>query len=85
MKEEKVDSGPLRDFIDGIRLMKKILSWPETWIPALTAVGWVGYMLVYTLAHSLSNPWRSIIIWGMILTLVVVTPGVMFLSGRKQQ
>ena len=84
MKEDKGGGGVLRDLVDGIRFMVKILSWPETWIPALTVGGWVAYMMVYAYAHNLPNPWRAIIIWAMILSLVIITPGVMFLSGRKQ-
>lgn len=83
--EEETSShrGVFRDFIEGLRFMEKILGWFETWIPTLVAVGWVVYMLVYAYAHTLPNPWRSIIIWGMISALAVVTPGVMFLTGRK--
>lgn len=84
MKEEK-SHGVLRDFVDGIKLMKKILSWPETWIPTLVALGWVGYMVIYTFAHTLPNPWKSIIIWGMIFGLAIAAPGIMFLSGRIRE
>ncbi|NIQ06559.1 MAG: hypothetical protein GWO20_12775 [Candidatus Korarchaeota archaeon] len=84
MEGEKGGDGVFRDFINGIKFMMKILSWPETWIPMLTAAGWVGYMLIYTYAHSLQNPWRSIIIWGMILILVIVTPGAIFFSTHKE-
>lgn len=87
MGEERGSSGirrAVRDFVDGLRLMKQILSWYETWIPTLAVAGWVAYMVVYAFAHYLPNPWRSIIIWGMILALSIVAPGVIFLSGRKQ-
>ena len=84
VKEMSVFKGAIRDFLDGLMFMKKILGWRETWIPTLTVAGWVLYMLVISFAHSLPNPWRSIIIWGMIFGLVIVAPGVMFLSERKQ-
>lgn len=88
MGEERGSGGirrVVRDFVDGLRLMKKILSWYETWIPTLAVAGWLAYMVVYALAHSLPNPWRSIIIWGMILALSIVAPGVIFLSGRGKK
>jgi len=75
--------GAIRDFIDALRFMKNILSWRVTWIPTLAMSGVVGFWLVYAFAHSLPNPWRSIVIWGIIFGLVIVAPGVMFLSERK--
>jgi len=76
--------GAIRDFIDGLRFMKNILSWRVTWIPTLVMSGVVGFWLVYAFAHSLPNPWRAITIWGLIVVLVILSPGVLFLSGRKQ-
>ena len=75
--------GAIRDFIDALRFMKNILSWRVTWIPTLAMSGVVGFWLVYAFAHSLPNPWKSIVIWGIIFGLVIVAPGVMFLSERK--
>jgi len=73
-----------RDFVDDLIFLRKILGWYETWIPTLVVLGWVAFMIVYAYAHCLSNPWRSIVIWGIIIGLVIVAPGVNFLSGRKE-
>jgi len=83
-ENEKNQRGVIRDFIQGIRFMMKILSWRETWIPTLVMSGVVGFWLVFAFAHSLPNPWRAITIWGLIVGLVILSPGIMFLSGRKQ-
>ena len=74
----------LKDFINDLRFFKQILGWHETWIPTLVVLGWVSFMIVYAYAHYLANPWRSIVIWGIILSLAIIAPGVVFLSGRKE-
>ncbi|MGD8545598.1 MAG: hypothetical protein PVH12_05430 [Candidatus Bathyarchaeota archaeon] len=73
----------LKDFINDLRLFKQILGWHETWIPTLVVLGWMSFMIVYAYAHYLANPWRSIVIWGIILSLAIIAPGVVFFSRKE--
>lgn len=61
-----------------------ILNWWETWVPTLIALGVVCFWSFFAFALALPNPWRSILIWGVILGLVTIAPGYAFFSGRKK-
>ena len=60
-----------------------ILSWWETWIPPLIALGIVGFWISFAFALTLSNPWRSLIVWGLILVPEILVLGYAFISKRK--
>jgi hypothetical protein len=62
------------DFLDVFRDLLKILSWWETWVPALVVLGIIAFWVVFAFALSLPNPWRSIVIWGMILGVAALIP-----------
>ena len=76
-----------KNFMDAFSIIKDlstILSWWETWVPVLVALAIIGFWSSYAFALTLPNPWKSLIIWGMILTLVTLIPGYSFLSGRQK-
>jgi len=60
-----------------------ILSWWETWIPPLITLGIVGFWISFAFAFTLSNPWRSLIVWGLILVPEILVLGYAFISKRK--
>jgi hypothetical protein len=64
----------LDDLIDGFRDFFKILSWFETWVPSLVALGIVGFWFIFAFAICLPNPWRSILLWGIIFGLAILAP-----------
>lgn len=64
----------LNNLLDVFNHLLKILSWFETWVPSLIALGVVGFWLIFAFALSLPNPWRSILLWGIILGLAVFVP-----------
>jgi hypothetical protein len=62
------------DLLDVFRDLLKILSWYETWVPSLLVLGIIGFWFVFAFALYLPNPWRSIVIWGMILGVAALIP-----------
>jgi hypothetical protein len=43
-------------------------------VPSLVMLGIVGFWFVFAFALCLPNPWRSILLWGIILGLAIVAP-----------
>ena len=66
--------GKLLKLLDTPRFFLKILRWREYWIVMAAAVGVVAVWGTFCLALSLPNPWRSIIMYGMIFGLAVLSP-----------
>lgn len=64
----------LNNLLGVFNQLLKILSWFETWVPSLIALGIVGFWLIFSVALCLPNPWRSILLWGTILGLAIFTP-----------
>jgi len=64
----------LNNLLGVFNQLLKILSWFETWVPSLIALGIVGFWLIFAFAFCLPNPWRSILTWGIILGLALFTP-----------
>lgn len=64
----------LGDLLDVFKDLLKILSWFETWVPSLVALGIVGFWFLFAFALSLPNPWRFILLWGMIFGLAILAP-----------
>jgi len=66
--------GKLLELLDAIRFFLRILRWREYWIVMAAVVGVVAFWGIFCLALYLSNPWRSIVIYGMIFGLAVLSP-----------
>jgi hypothetical protein len=62
----------LNDLLDVFKSLFRILSWVETWVPSLVALAIVAFWIVFALALSLPNPWKSILIWGMFFGLALL-------------
>jgi hypothetical protein len=61
----------VNDLLDVFRSLFRILSWVETWIPSLVAIAIVTFWIVFALALSLPNPWKSLLIWGIFFGLAL--------------
>jgi len=59
----------LLEFLDDLKFFLRILRWREYWIVIGVVLGVLGVWLVFWVALTLENPWRSIIMWGMLLGL----------------
>jgi len=66
--------GKLLELLDSIRFFLKILTWREYWIVIVAVLGVVAVWVIFWLALSLPNPWRSIIMYGTIFGLAVLSP-----------
>ncbi|MDH5483366.1 MAG: hypothetical protein OEY22_10915 [Candidatus Bathyarchaeota archaeon] len=64
----------MEGFLDDIKFFLRILRWKEYWTVIAVLLGVLGVWLVFMLALSLANPWRSIIVWGLIFGLAALTP-----------
>jgi len=64
----------VNNLLDVFNQFLKILSWFETWVPSLVALGIIGFWLIFSVALSIPNPWRFILMWGSILGLAIFTP-----------
>ncbi|MEA2089974.1 MAG: hypothetical protein U9O89_04365 [Thermoproteota archaeon] len=62
------------DFWGVLKDLKTILSWFETWVPTFITMGVVGFWCLFAFAHSLPNPWRTILVWGTLLGMVAIVP-----------
>lgn len=58
--------GKLLKLLDTTRFFLKILRWREYWIVMAAAGSVVVFWGIFCLALSLPNPWRSIIMYGII-------------------
>lgn len=64
----------LTEFFDVLRDLSRVYRWKETWTVISVTLFIVGFWLLFALAISLPNPWRSIIMWGVILGLAILAP-----------
>ena len=66
--------GALGDLLGVFKDLLRILSWFETWVPSLVALGVIGFWSIFVFALYLPNPWRSLLIWGLIFGSAIFTP-----------
>jgi uncharacterized BrkB/YihY/UPF0761 family membrane protein len=59
----------LLEFLDDLKFFLRILTWREYWTVIGVVLGVVGIWLLFYVALTLDNPWRSIIMWGLLLGL----------------
>jgi len=64
----------LTEFFDVLRDLSRVYRWKETWTVISVTLFIVGFWLLFALAISLPNPWRPIIMWGVILGLAILAP-----------
>lgn len=66
--------GKKSELLDNIRFFLHILSWREYWVVIGVVLGIVGVWLAIWLALNLPNPWKSIIVYGIIFSLAALAP-----------
>lgn len=59
----------LQVFLDDLKFFLRILRWREYWTVIGVVLGVMGIWLLFYVALTLENPWRSIIMWGLLLGL----------------
>lgn len=64
----------LLELLDSISFFLKILGWREYWTVMAVVLGVFAVWVIFWLALSLPNPWRSIIVYGIIFGLAALSP-----------
>jgi len=74
----------IRGFFDNFRFFLKIYTWSETWIVIGIGCAIVGGWFYFNWAITLPFPWNCIAIYGVGIILVLLSPGVLWGTERKQ-
>jgi len=61
-------------FIENVQLLLKILRWKEYWTTVAVSLSIFGIWLIFWLSMYLPSPWNTVLMWGVIIGLALVSP-----------
>ena len=74
----------LINFLRDLKFFLSIYTWLEMWILIAYGLGATGVMVAIAFALDLPNPFRSIIIWAIILIFSILVPKTLTSITKKE-